>query len=73
MGSRYPEYLGRYLAFLESDSNWNLRRNYIYVSYSNTASEYINLSHRIYSEFEEGGEIIKEFLDVRDFLFSRIE
>ncbi len=63
IGSRYPQMTGTYLRFLEIYSMWNLRNDLIYISYSSTTMGFVNVSHRIYSSLETGGEVIQETFD----------
>ena len=63
LGNMYPELTGTSLSSLEIHSAWDLRKDIIYISYSFTIYDFVNVSHCIYSR-TEGGEVIHESLDL---------
>jgi len=63
IGNRYPELTGLYMSYLEKRSNWDLRKDTIFISYSFSTQGFLDVSHHIYSDLETGGEVIHESLD----------
>ena len=55
IGNRYPEMTGVYLAALEDRSNWDLRRDTIFISHSYTKYDYTNIMEHLYDMHHSNG------------------
>ena len=62
IGAGYPAKTGEYLANLEKSSNWDLRRDTIYISHSTTTCDYKDVRCLVVKDVTDtnGGEIIEE-------------
>ena len=67
IGNRYPEFTGAYLAKLEEDSNWDLRRDNIYISYSATNYNFRNVQTELYKNPQDSRKWLNEYMDHRPY------